>query len=290
MNEEPFFIVNEFLEQEKKQIGEIINYLDQGSKESKTINKAIFLRNFSNLLFNAYRNQKDKTKTPEVIEVKINHEKLQLLNRKKELLNKLNQLNEKTIKEREMIIISKAEYSEPVMSKLTKKPLAIIRFENNKYIIEEPKITEEDKNIIKGLEESIAIYILEQPDVLRGLLKQKLGREISENYFDSLRYYLIRDLKDYKEISPLINDLNVREIVCKGADEKIIVTYKDQLEVETNLVLNEESLNKLINYIAKRSKLELTEESPFLNVTLNNLKIQANITTEIANANFVIDK
>ncbi len=92
MIQEPFFIVNEFLEVEKKEIQEIINYLDV--KDNKSINRAIFLRNFSNFMFNAYRKQKTLIKD---IELNKYQEKISLIKRKKELLEKLKNIKEKEI-------------------------------------------------------------------------------------------------------------------------------------------------------------------------------------------------
>ena len=51
MKEEPFFLVNEFLEKEKKELENIIDVVNTGT--TKHLERAAFLKNFTSLLFQA---------------------------------------------------------------------------------------------------------------------------------------------------------------------------------------------------------------------------------------------
>ncbi|HLC58742.1 MAG TPA: hypothetical protein VJI68_02680 [Candidatus Nanoarchaeia archaeon] len=83
MKDEPFFIVNDFTDNNKRELENIINTTKP--EHYKKLKKAVFLRNFTNALFKSYR----KNKTPEHIE------KYNLLKKKEALLKKLQELEKK---------------------------------------------------------------------------------------------------------------------------------------------------------------------------------------------------
>ena len=58
MKDEPFFLVNEFLEREQKELQDILNIIKVENYRKNQ--KAVFLRNFTNEAFKAYKKNKDK--------------------------------------------------------------------------------------------------------------------------------------------------------------------------------------------------------------------------------------
>ncbi len=294
MPEEPFFLVNEFLEKGKGELENIARVMNV--EHNKSLNKSVFLKNFTNELFKAYRKTK-KTKTvqanleKERLELKKKLEKEFLVKKKQELINKLKEAQEKI---KTIEIPKPTETKELILSKETGKPLVSAELKNNSYLVSEPELNDNDQRVINEIKRVIKAVNLEDKQNFIDLLKKtclKYNVEYTENYYDKIRYFVVRDLKKYSKISPLLEDNNVKEVVCEGINTPVTITYNDKEEVITNVKFDtEEELNNFINNLAEKSNKKISAENPFLNATINNLNIQATLGSEFAKAKFVITK
>ncbi|HLC85725.1 MAG TPA: hypothetical protein VJG30_00340 [Candidatus Nanoarchaeia archaeon] len=281
MKEEPFFIVNEFLEKERNELAKVLDKVK--SSNSNYYNKSVFLRNFSNLMFQAYKKEKHKIMTiDENIRKKV--EKSVLEKKRQLLLARLREVEEKE---------KNTKKEDIILSKESGKTLVSSFFDGTKYIVKEPDINEYHKVLadLKSLPGSIVDNDLE----LKKAVKEEFDSNklnFSDDAYDKIRYYLVRDIKKYGAISPLIEDKRVNEIVCDGSGKNIHVNYDGSSNVITNIVIeNDEALNKLIKLLASRINQKVSKENPFLSGKLEeDLELQATYGTEFIKPKFVITR
>lgn len=286
MKEEPFFLVNEFLEKEKKEIQSVLEIIQV--KNYRKNQRAIFLRNLTNELFKAHKKNKSLNLIDNNEREKIKKEKESLLKKREDLLNKLKYLQEqKTEVKQENINVK-----DLILSKETGKTLVKTEFDEINYKVIEPVLSLNDMNLLDELK-TRADNIDNKEEFVKQImiLCSKYNIGYNEEYYDKIRYYLIRDLKKYGKVSPLIEDKEVKEIVCAGINKLITINYKDKEEVQTNLMFNTaEELNGFINQLAKMGEKKVSEESPFLDLEIDNLKIQATLGSEFFKSKFIISK
>ncbi len=119
--------------------------------------------------------------------------------------------------------------------------------------------------------------VLEREDFLMEEIKdacQKLNIKYSDSYLRKIKYYLIKYIKGFGKIDPLIKDPDISEIICNSYNS-INVKYKNEL-IPTNIQFDtNEELDNLILNMAEKSNKEVSEANPELAVVLQNLKISA---------------
>ncbi len=281
MSEEPFFLVNEFLEREKKELENVIDIVKR--KNLKHYDRAAFLKNFTEGMFFASRKEVyNDRKSIENEKKKLREE---LLKKKAELLKKLAE-HSKTLKGEK----KPEEKKELIKSKVSGKTFVVTEFSDGFYTAKEPELKPHD---IKILSELKSFDINNEKEIAKRLkeicLKYKVG--YTENYNDIIRYYLIRDKKKFGRITPLIEDRDVSEIVCTGPNKRILVTYKGKHDVPTSVIFeNDQQINTFVKNVASRAKEELTEEKPFIKIVIGNMAVSANIGTKFLGPKFVIVK
>ena len=103
---------------------------------------------------------------------------------------------------------------------------------------------------------------------------------------------MVRDLKRYGLLSPLIEDKKIREIVCNGAGKNIHINYDGNTDVITNIVIDtDDALNKFIEFLAGRLNQKISKENPFLSGELEKgLELQATYGSEFVKPKFVITR
>jgi hypothetical protein len=273
MKEEPFFLINDFLVKQRDELENVLKAVHPVS--SKEIQKSIFIKNFTNELFKAYVNHKPKA---QLAEHNSNLEKEDLVKRREELLRLLQ--SKTAVKEKKEVILSK----ETGISLVNRKII------NNQYIVEEPKINEIDKKVLDELKQKVT----KEKDSLKNNLIEiykNYNIEFTQEFYDKIRYYFIRDNEKYGMLSPLIEDNDVNEIVCESAENPISVNYKGQYDMKTNLKFeSEKELKEIIQFLATKANQKVSAETPFLNVNFNNFSLSANYGNEFIKPKFVIIK
>ncbi len=286
MKDEPFFLVNEFLEREQKELKEVLKIIKvENYRENQ---KSVFLKNFTNEAFKAYRKNKDKMGLLKAEEKKLDFEKESLLKKRKLVLDKLKELEKVEVKEITAPLPSQEK--QVILSKETGKTLVKTEFDGKNYNVIEPILNLEYLKLIDELKE----LNLDSKDELKqqvGVLCNKYKINYTDDYFDKIRYYLVRDVKKYGKISALIEDKDVKDIICSGSGKLLSVNYKDQDDVGTNIIFNsEDEVNNFIKFLGKKGEQKFSLENPFLEFSFDGLKIQGNLGSEFIKGKFAISK
>ena len=274
MKQEPFFLINDFLENDLPELQQVIKKIN--GPKIKDIDRAIFLRDFTNSLFKAYRKQIYE----EQVEKSKNNglEKLRLERKRNELIQKLKQAENFANKEKPIIF-----------SDVSKKPIVKSGFTGTNYNVTQPKLSKEDIKILEILKNEKGIIDEE-------IMKSKFNSEVEKNKlnlteedFDKIRYYLIRDLKNYGKISPLMEDKKITEIICNFPNSSVLVTYDSHNEVPTNIsFMSDEEINNFILSMAKKTNQKIENDNPFLNAKLGDFDFQATLKSEFVKPRFVL--
>ena len=169
-----------------------------------------------------------------------------------------------------------------IKDSLKSKPLVKAEIDAN-YIIQEPKLNENEKELLAKLKLKIhrnPQKIISKRKKLAQLIS-KYTKKFSLTYSDDLdskiRYFLIRDLADLGPITPLLHDDSIKKLTI--APDKTITLDMDGREIETNLKLTKEQLNKTIYRLSQITKTKLEHDT--LETNYKNFRISAVIDKEI---------
>ncbi len=181
-----------------------------------------------------------------------------------------------------------------VASAETKKVLAYSEFDHNEYKVVEPELDSKDHLILEELEKTADKNKIKDKTYLQLLIQNlaiKNQLQFNEDYYDKIRYYLLRDLNDFGIISPLLKDSKIREIICDGVAIPVHLIYKEKHNVKTNMQFeNNDDLNNFIKFLADKFQHLVTEDSPFLITETDKFSIQATLGTPHSQARFVIER
>lgn len=166
-----------------------------------------------------------------------------------------------------------------------------------KFNIIEPEMEPVDWKIFNEVKSKLKQQIIKNPNALEGdafLMNeikntcQRLKIKYSDSYLKKIKYYLIKYIKGFGKMDPLISNPDISEIICNSYND-VKVKYKNEL-ISTNIQFdtNEELDNFLLN-VAEKSNKELSENNPELITILQNLKISA-FFNPIMGSRFIITK
>jgi len=164
------------------------------------------------------------------------------------------------------------------------------------YHVEEPKLDEKEKKILKilenGIEELINITLINIKDKkivieyleknMKALLKE-FGVSLSNESFLKLMYYLYRDFVGLNEIEPLLNDYYIEDIECNGSNAPIYIVHRKYRNMRTNIVFTDnKKLASLVEKMAQRAGKYVSYASPLLDGRLpDGSRVNATYTEDI---------
>lgn len=287
MKEEKFFLVNEFLVKERKELENIIDLVNAGT--TKHLERAAFLRNFTNLMFHAHRNSRINHMKKEGQEKQKLKE--ELFKRKVELLKKLEEHKRMQEKKPAFAVPAKlSEIKDLIISKETGRPFVTTEFSDGVYTVNEPRLKPEYTKILAELKKSN----IEEKEQLRNKIKELCAKnrtQYSDKDYDLLRYYLIRDKKKFGRITPMIEDPGITEIVCRGPNKFLTVNFKGKEDTATNIVFDSsDQIDTFLKNIAAKAGEQISPEKPFLNAVVGSMGVNGNISTQFLKPRFVIIK
>ncbi|MBI2148543.1 Flp pilus assembly complex ATPase component TadA [Candidatus Woesearchaeota archaeon] len=130
------------------------------------------------------------------------------------------------------------------------------------YEIEEPNITDKEKQILDTLEEGIKelinlsfISVKDKETVLLYLEKNirvlltELSIELTTDSYLKIMYYIYRDFVGLNELEPLMNDYFIEDIECNGVNSPIYVVHRKYRNIRTNLIYKD--IHKLASFVEK---------------------------------------
>ncbi len=295
MEEETEFFIDVVREENLQKLEEITRIVSE--KPPTHDPNAIFLRKFLLATFIVTKERKKKKKE----EIK-GEKPLE----KKEIAKKI----EKEIKEVKLevpkpIILQPAVMPKPqfpeyplVVTKDTNKVLAKASLKDNHYYLDEPKLEQIDFEILTKLKNEIGKKLLRKPNItddkkyLMSVMKSitdKFNVKLDDDYYEKLKYYLVRDVVGLGKIDAMLKDGNIKEIYCDGVNKTLYLTYNNE-KIETDISYNnEKEIDDLIYKFSILTNKKLNSE-PFLEVTFNNVTIKAIRGLGIVSSKFTINK
>jgi len=152
-----------------------------------------------------------------------------------------------------------------------------------KFNIVEPGMESADWRIFQQVKNKLKQQIIKNPGVLEQesfLINEikntcnELKIKYSDSYLKKIKYFLVKYIKGFGKVDPLINNPDISEIICDSYDD-IKVKYKNEV-LKTNIHFDtNEELDNFIMNIADKTNLKVSEENPVLEVVYRNFKISA---------------
>lgn len=181
--------------------------------------------------------------------------------------------------------------TQPTYTKLKK--------ENNilKYESIEPLMEDQDWKLFTKVKSLIKQQLTSNPNILEnenfiseGIKKvsKELKIRFSPDYLKKIKYYLIKYIKGFGRIDPLIQDPRVTSIICKSYDDISVIYNNENLLTNIQFDTNEEMNNFILN-LAGRFNKRISEDSPYINFSTVKFKISLNYNP-IISSSFRIDK
>ncbi|AMK14749.1 CpaF family protein [Methanobrevibacter olleyae] len=107
-------------------------------------------------------------------------------------------------------------------------------------------------------------------DIIR-FLDNRLENRFDYGYKENLAKNMLKELIGYGEISSLINDDNLEEIMVIGVNKPVFVYHRNYGMMETDLFFeDEEKIMNIIDSIARETNRRIDQQSPILDARLSN--------------------
>jgi flagellar protein FlaI len=166
-----------------------------------------------------------------------------------------------------------------------------------KYEVEEPLLSEEEKEILNriesGMKEIINVNVvvektqqavLEYLDKTARLLIEELGLRVDESMYKKLFYYMYRDFVGFNEIDPLINDYFIEDIECNGVNTPVYIVHRIYRNIRTNIVFKDvDKLASFVEKLAQRTGRYVSYAQPILDGSLpDGSRVNATYTKDIS--------
>jgi len=181
-----------------------------------------------------------------------------------------------------------------------KKPYSYVSILKDKeslkkqYIVLEPTLTSDNKEILLFLKEKIIhtlnVRLDELGDEAESYLKTAV-EEMLQKYeiildgvsWAKIFYYLKKQFLGYNDINPLMNDPFIEDISCDGAKVPLFVVQRRFGSLETNIVFpNDESLAKFVIKLAQKCGKHISVSDPMLDATMpDGSRIQMTLSGEV---------
>jgi len=100
-------------------------------------------------------------------------------------------------------------------------------------------------------------------DVCRRVFGRRCSR-VSQEGFDAVVYYVLRDFAGYGEVDPFVRDPEVEDITCDGVDKPIHVFHRRFEWLESNKRLDAKALESVVRKLAYRADKEASVAQPIV--------------------------
>jgi archaeal flagellar protein FlaI len=163
----------------------------------------------------------------------------------------------------------------------------------HEYLLFEPVMSEFEYELLERLFEDLRDMLILGEEELRSdrrtVLFEKVqdllreyGLEIDQSSIFKLQYYIQRNFLGWARIDPLMKDPHIEDISCDGIRIPIFLYHRKYLNIRTNILFDEESLNSLAITLAQRSGRHISVGSPMLDATLpDGSRLQLTFGTDV---------
>ena len=155
--------------------------------------------------------------------------------------------------------------------------------------------SDEEKLILEELRENLIDLAISErmssfneelilKDIIR-FLENRLQNRFDYEYKESLAKNMLKELIGYGEISSLIDDDNLEEIMVIGINKPVFVYHRKYGMMETDLFFEEEEqIMNIIDSIARETNRRIDQQSPILDARIANVsRVNATIPPLSAN-------
>jgi flagellar protein FlaI len=164
------------------------------------------------------------------------------------------------------------------------------------YEIEEPVLNDEEKEMLKRVEEAMLELInvnvvveksteatLDYIDKTARLLIDELNIKISEESYNKIFYYLFRNFVGLNEIDPMLKDYFIEDIECNGIDTPVYIVHRIFRNLKTNLVYKDiDKLGSFVEKLSQRAGKYVSYAQPLLDGTLpDGSRVNATYTKDV---------
>jgi flagellar protein FlaI len=108
------------------------------------------------------------------------------------------------------------------------------------------------------------------------------GIRLSSGSMEKVMYYVMRDLRGYGRLDPVLRDKRVEDISADGAGIPVFVYHQKYGSLETNVTFDKEELDSIIYKLAQRSGRHISMAKPLLDASLpNHDRLQLSIGSQV---------
>ncbi|MFH1420388.1 MAG: type II/IV secretion system ATPase subunit [Candidatus Aenigmatarchaeota archaeon] len=164
------------------------------------------------------------------------------------------------------------------------------------YEVDEPKLSEEENEILerlkRGLIETINVSTrtLEKKDSIIKFLEERTKQlldmyeiRLESSSYLKILYYLYRDFVGLNEIEPLMNDDYIEDVSCDGLNIPLYIIHQKLGSVKTNVIFKDnEKLRGFVIKLAEKTDRYISYASPVLDGTLpDGSRVQATLAGDV---------
>ena len=162
-----------------------------------------------------------------------------------------------------------------------------------RYNVLKFNFSDEEKLILEELRENLIDLAISEKmssfneelilrDIIR-FLENRLQNRFDYDYKENLARNMLKQLIGYGEISSLIDDDNLEEIMVIGVNKPVFVYHRKYGMMETDLFFeDEEKITNIIDSIARETNRRIDQQSPILDARLSNLIRYNTLNSEMA--------
>ena len=165
------------------------------------------------------------------------------------------------------------------------------------YELEEPVLNENEKKVLKVLEDGIKelinisfIGVKQEEQIIEYLernvrvLLNELDIKISDEILVKLMYYIYRDFVGLNEIEPLMHDYYIEDIECNGSQSPLYIVHRKYRNLRTNIIYPDNKvLASFVEKLAQKCGKYISYANPVLDGRLpDKSRVNATYTQEIS--------
>ena len=111
-------------------------------------------------------------------------------------------------------------------------------------------------------------YVFEQAEIIAEKYHKSLGKFTMEQW-DSIFYYVVRDLTGYGPLQAIMEDPMIEDISCNGLDMPVYIWHRKYESIPTNVTfVSNQTLNDFLVKMAHKSGKHISSAQPLLDAML----------------------